>query len=84
MALTAYVFESVAAGWIFYGHGLGWFDQLNRVEQLWVVLVIWFILIVGSSLWLSWFRFGPLEWIWRMLTYWRFEQIRRGDPSRSG
>ena len=79
MALTAYIFESVIAGWIFYGHGLGWVGQVSRVEQFYIVVVVWIGLLVGCSLWLSWFRFGPLEWIWRMLTYWRFEAIRRGD-----
>ncbi len=79
MALTAYILESVIAGWIFYGHGLGWIGRVDRVEQFYVVAVVWIVLIVGCSLWMTWFRFGPLEWIWRMLTYWRFEVIRRGD-----
>jgi uncharacterized protein len=56
---------------IFYGHGLGYFGSVDRIGQLVIVLIIWLFQLILSSLWLSRFRFGPAEWLWRSLTYWR-------------
>ncbi len=52
-----------------YGHGLGLFGTLSRIELLGVVVLIWMIQVPLSVLWLRHFRFGPIEWIWRTLTY---------------
>jgi uncharacterized protein len=42
-----------------------------------VVAEIWLIQLVVSSVWLKTFRFGPLEWLWRSLTYWKRQPMRR-------
>lgn len=68
-AFSNYILQSVIATTIFYGHGLALFGQVTRVEALAVVVVIWLIQIPLSAIWLRYFRFGPLEWVWRMLTY---------------
>ncbi len=75
MALSNYIGQSVLATFIFYGFGLGLYGQLNRVAQLGVVLLIWFIQIVVSQWWLKRFRYGPLEWFWRSLIYFRLEPL---------
>jgi uncharacterized protein len=77
MALTNYIGQSVICSLLFYGHGFGWFGQFERVELLYVVVAIWVFQITFSNLWLSKFRFGPLEWAWRSATYVRFQQLRR-------
>ncbi len=77
MAFTNYIGQTVIATWIFYGYGLGWFGSVSRVEQLGVVLVIWTVQLTLSPLWLRYFRFGPLEWVWRTGTYMKFQPIRR-------
>ena len=68
-ALSNYLFQTLVATTIFYGYGLGLFGQVTRVEQLGVVLAIWVVQIVLSLLWLRRFRYGPVEWVWRKLTY---------------
>ena len=77
MALTNYIGQSVICTLLFYGHGLGWFNTFERVELLYVVSSIWAFQIAMSLLWLSWFRFGPLEWLWRTATYLRIQPIKR-------
>ncbi len=75
-AFSNYLLQTVLATSIFYGHGLGLFGSLNRVELLGVVVVIWAIQIPLSVAWLRRFRFGPLEWLWRTLTYGERQPIR--------
>lgn len=83
MALTNYLMQSVMATLIFYGHGLGLFARLGRAELLLIVLGIWSVQLLWSEPWLRYFRFGPMEWLWRSLTYERLQPIRRGPVSGS-
>ncbi|MFU8868716.1 DUF418 domain-containing protein [Natronococcus sp.] len=76
-AFTNYLLQTVLATSIFYGHGLGLFGQLSRVELLGVVAAIWVVQILLSVLWLHYFRFGPIEWLWRTLTYRSRQPLRR-------
>jgi uncharacterized protein len=69
MAFTHYILMSAIATFIFYGHGLGLYGQVERIYQLLIVIGIWAIILVISPLWLKKFRYGPLEWLWRTLTY---------------
>ena len=80
MALTNYLMQSVICTTIFYGHGFGLFGQVSRVQQALFVAGIWAVQIVLSSLWMSRFRFGPAEWVWRSLSYWRIQPMRRLKP----
>ena len=77
MALSNYIGQSLLATFIFYGFGYGLYGSLNRVSQLFVVLGIWSLQLLISPWWLSRFRYGPLEWLWRSLTYRRFEVFRQ-------
>ncbi|MBB4130128.1 DUF418 domain-containing protein [Xanthomonas sp. 3075] len=78
MALTNYLMQSVVCTWIFYGYGLGYFEQLPRVWQLPFALAVVVVQVVLSRLWLRWFRFGPMEWLWRSVTYLHAPPMRRG------
>ena len=80
MALTNYVMHSVICAFIFYGFGFGLFGQLARSELLYVVFGIWIFQLIVSPIWLRHYRFGPLEWLWRSLTYWKRQPLRR-EPS---
>lgn len=71
MALTNYLMQTIICTLLFYGHGLGWFGYLDRWEQLLVVVAIWSAQMLISPLWLSKFRYGPFEWLWRSLAYWK-------------
>jgi uncharacterized protein len=68
-ALSNYLLQTVLATSVFYGHGLGLFGTLSRVELMAVVVAIWAVQVPLSVLWLRYFRFGPVEWGWRTLTY---------------
>ena len=76
MALTNYLMQSIICTTIFYGYGLGLFGSMNRSALFGVVLVIWALQLACSPIWLKHFRFGPFEWVWRSLTYWRRQPMR--------
>lgn len=69
MAFSNYIFQSILLGLIFYGYGFNKFNQFSRSELLVIVFVIWIIQILLSSLWLKKYERGPLESLWRRLTY---------------
>jgi uncharacterized protein len=69
MALTNYVGQSVICTLIFYGTGLGLGGTVGPTLYLPIGFVVYLVQIATSRLWLSRFQFGPLEWLWRMLTY---------------
>jgi uncharacterized protein len=79
MAFTNYILMSVICGLIFNGFGLGLFGSLERFEQLLVVFGIWTILITLSVWWLKRFFYGPLEWLWRYLTYGKRPPFKRAE-----
>ena len=76
MALTNYIGQSVIGVLIFYGVGLGIGAKTGLIYGELIALTVFTFEIAFSSAWISYFRFGPLEWIWRCLTYLRFFPIR--------
>ena len=68
-AFTNYLLQTLVATTVFYGHGLGLFGSVSRAEALGMVVAFWVIQVLFSVLWLHVFRFGPVEWLWRTLTY---------------
>ncbi len=77
MALTNYVMHSIIAAFVFYGFGWGLYGQLERYELYYVVFSVWILQLITSPLWLRYFHFGPLEWVWRSLTYKKRQTFRR-------
>jgi uncharacterized protein len=77
MAFTNYLMQSTMCGLFFYGIGLGYYGQLERYEIYYVVAAVWTIQIIYSNIWLRFFRFGPFEWAWRSLTYWKVQPMWR-------
>lgn len=69
MAFSNYILHTLICTTIFYGYGLGQFGKLARTTQIEIVVVIWILQLVVSPLWLEKFHYGPLEWLWRSLTY---------------
>ena len=69
MAFTNYIGMSLICTLIFNGHGLGLFGTFDRLQQFLVVISVWVLILIISPLVLKKYRFGPLEWIWRKLTY---------------
>ncbi len=69
MAFTNYVGMSVICSLIFNGNGLALYGTLDRLQQFLVVVAIWVLILIVSPLVLRKYRYGPLEWLWRKLTY---------------
>lgn len=76
MALTNYIAQSVLCSLIFYGHGLGLYARVGTVGCVAIVVGIWALQLAWSPWWLARFRFGPLEWLWRTLSYGRRQPLR--------
>ncbi|MCK4606090.1 MAG: DUF418 domain-containing protein [candidate division Zixibacteria bacterium] len=76
MAFSNYILQTLICTTLFYGHGFGLFGQIPRWGQLAITVTIWVVLIMASDLWMTRFRFGPLEWLWRTLTYGKRQPMR--------
>lgn len=76
MALSNYLLQTVICTFLFYGHGLGFFGRVERQFQILIILAIWAFQLMISPIWLRYFRFGPVEWIWRSLTYLKLQPFR--------
>lgn len=81
MAFTNYLMQSLLVGLFFYGVGFGYFGKLQRHEIYYVVAATWALQIVWSHIWLRFFRFGPLEWAWRSLTYWKKQPMKKSNTN---
>jgi uncharacterized protein len=75
-ALSNYLFQSVIAIFIFYGIGLGFTRQFGFSTVVAIALAIFAWQVLFSTIWLRYFRFGPVEWVWRQLTYGKFISLR--------
>src|SRR5207248_673601 len=84
MALTNYLLDSIVCCLIFCGYGFGQFGKLERYQLYYVVAAIWTVEFIGSKIWLAHFRFGPAEWLWRSLTYWKRQPMRLEQPAEPG
>lgn len=82
-AFTNYIAQSLICTALFYGHGFGLFGSVERSAQMLIVLAVWAVQLAVSPLWLRYFRFGPLEWLWRSLTYRRLQPILRESIPRA-
>jgi uncharacterized protein len=77
MALTNYLMQSVMMSIIFYGWGFGQIGKFGMVFVYPFALALFALQLVYSRWWLARFRFGPVEWLWRSLTYGRAQPMRR-------
>ena len=84
MSLTNYMGESVLAGFVFLGWGLGGHGQYGPATSLLLTPLLFAVLVLFSSLWLRVFRNGPEEWLLRTWTYLRPQQLlmRKSEPER--
>lgn len=76
MALSNYLFQSVICTTIFYGYGLRLFGKVGPAAGLGLTFAIYATQIALSIWWLRRFRFGPMEWVWRSLTYGKLQPMR--------
>ncbi len=76
MAFTNYLMQSIICTLFFYGYGLGYYGKLHLHQIYYVVGVVWIFQVIFSVIWLQYFRFGPFEWVWRSLTYWKKQPMK--------
>lgn len=76
MALTNYLMHSVICNIFFLGYGFSMYGKLQRFELYYVVVSIWIFQLILSPIWLKYYRYGPVEWLWRSLTYLKKQPFR--------
>ncbi|MCJ7839724.1 DUF418 domain-containing protein [Lederbergia sp. NSJ-179] len=76
-AFSNYIFQSIIGTTIFYHYGLGLYGKVYPFAGLFISIAIFILQLFLSQLWLKKFRFGPLEWIWRNITYWQIFSIKK-------
>lgn len=69
MAFSNYILQTLVCTTLFYGHGFGLYGYAERWQQLLVVLAVWSAILLLSPWWLARYGQGPLEKLWRRLTY---------------
>jgi len=77
-ALSNYVLQSVVMGWLFYGTGLGLFTRLTALPVVALSVPVFALEVWLSRWWLRHCAMGPLEWVWRSLSYGTWLPLRRG------
>jgi uncharacterized protein len=77
MAFTHYIAQSLVFGWVFFGYGLGLLGRVSAGTALAWGIAAYAAQIAFSFWWLARFHFGPLEWLWRTLTYGTAQPFRR-------
>jgi uncharacterized membrane protein YeiB len=80
MALTHYLMQSLIQCVFFYGFFMGHWG-FGRAWQMVFVLVVFALQVIFSHWWLAKFRYGPMEWLWRSITYWKPQPMRRSGLS---
>jgi uncharacterized protein len=80
MALTNYLLQTLICTTLFYSYGLAWFGKVGPALGVLLTVAIYLAQIPFSVWWLRHFRFGPLEWLWRSLTYLRWQPMRLARP----
>jgi uncharacterized protein len=81
MALSNYITQSIIGTLIFYKYGLGLFGRTDPTFGLLLTVSIYFVQIRISQWWLARYRFGPLEWIWRSLTYLKLQPHKPSEDA---
>ena len=76
MALSNYLAQTIICTALFYGFGFGLYGAFERYQLYYIVAAIWAVELIWSPLWLRHYRFGPFEWLWRSLTYWKLQPMR--------
>ncbi|MGC3944899.1 MAG: DUF418 domain-containing protein [Chryseolinea sp.] len=77
MSLTNYLCHTIIYVAVLHGIGLALMGKLTAIQTLYIGLIVYAVQIAVSIGWLKRYRYGPVEWIWRQLSYWRRFPIRK-------
>ena len=79
-AFTNYLGTSILMTGLFYGWGLGLYTALSRAQLWLVVIAMWALMLLWSKPWLDRFAYGPFEWLWRSLSRFKLQPMKRANP----
>jgi len=80
MALTDYLMQSVVCTLFFYHFTTGLYGRIGPAIGLVPTIILYWAQVVFSNWWLKRYRFGPMEWLWRGMTYGRFPSMSKEEP----
>ncbi|MFJ7976053.1 DUF418 domain-containing protein [Peribacillus sp. NPDC096379] len=69
LSMSNYLLQSIIGTLLFYSYGFGLYDKISFTTGVVLVVVIYFLQLVLSTIWLKYYRIGPVEYIWRFATY---------------
>lgn len=81
LSLSNYLLQSVVCTTLFYGYGFGFYGDISHFQAFLLTIAIYIIQVVLSYFWLLKFRYGPVEWVWRTLTYGKKQPFKREAAS---
>ena len=81
MALTNYLTESIVCTVFFYSYTTGLYGRVGPAVDLIPTVLLYGAQVVFSNWWLTRYRFGPMEWLWRGLTYGAFPGMKKSEPA---
>jgi len=81
MALTDYLMQSVVCTLFFYNYTTGLYGRVGPAVGLALTVVLYGAQVVFSNWWLSRYRLGPMEWLWRGMTYGKFPSMTKDEPA---
>ncbi|SDC78112.1 uncharacterized protein SAMN05421663_10489 [Terribacillus halophilus] len=82
MSMSNYLFQSVLMFLLFYGVGFGLYGQFSLLGFVGFVVGVFVIQVIISRIWFRFFTFGPIEWLWRILTYGKIQPLRKKNMQR--
>jgi uncharacterized protein len=77
MAISNYLLQTMICTTLFYGYGLGLYGQVGSGAGVLLTMTVFALQIPLSAWWLRHFRFGPVEWLWRSLSYGHWQSMRK-------
>ncbi|MBM7659810.1 uncharacterized protein JOC85_000577 [Bacillus mesophilus] len=79
LSLSNYLLQSIICTTIFYGYGLGFYGEITYFQAFLLTIFIYISQVICSYIWLRYFVYGPIEWVWRSLTYGRVQPFKRRE-----
>lgn len=80
MALTNYLLQTAFGLLLFYNFGLGLFPKTSPAVNVLMGIGVFYLQLKFSQVWLQHFKQGPVEWLWKSLTYFNFSSLNKEKP----
>ena len=82
MGLTSYILHTIALTVVFEKFALGFLGKVGQFYGLLLAIGVFILIYIFSRWWLKHFRYGPFEWLWRSLTYLKFQPMKLNTPDK--